>query len=85
VECAAELNRMRADLTVLQACQTEAERLKGVEQRFEAYFRDTQAWITSLEEAKQWHQQQSDHWRREAERLAGECKLERSEVEENPR
>lgn len=84
VECATELNRMRADLTILQSLHTEAERLRGVEQKFEAYFRETQAWIASLDEAKQWHQQQSEHWRREAERLAGECKLERSKVEENP-
>jgi len=83
-ECATELNRMRADLNILRSFQTEAERLSDVEQKFEAYFRDTQAWIASLDEAKQWHQQQSEHWRREAERLAGECKQERLEVEENP-
>ena len=79
-EYAAELNRVRGDLAILQSYQAEPQRLRDVEQRFEAYFRDTQAWIASLDEAKQWHQRQSEHWKR----VADESKLESSKVEENP-
>jgi len=84
LHCEAELSRIQAELAQLQQAHREVERLRGVEERFEAYFRDTQAWIASLSEAKKWHQQQSEHWRQEAERLASEPSQETPQLEDKP-
>jgi len=56
----------------VQRWQSEAERLKGVEQRFAEYFQETQNWITALEEGKNRLELQVLHWRSEAERRAAE-------------
>jgi glycosyltransferase involved in cell wall biosynthesis len=80
--CAAELGRIRAEIDPLRDAaghwQKNGERLKDVEQKFEAYFQETQAWMASQDEAKKWHEQQSEYWRREAERLANERQHEKS-------
>jgi len=77
-KCAGEPNQILAEIDPgcypTQYWQQEVERLKNMQQRFDAYFQESQAWISTLNEANKWHQQQAEHWRRESERLANEGK-----------
>lgn len=56
--------QLRAFENGISELQAEAQ---TAERRFADYFRETQAWIASLEEAKSWHESQAEHWRTEAE------------------
>jgi glycosyltransferase involved in cell wall biosynthesis len=45
-----------------------AEALDEMRLQFDAYFQESQAWISRLTEANKFHQQQAEYWKRESER-----------------
>jgi hypothetical protein len=75
-----QLSELRSELHAMQVAgevlhdeaekwRSDAGRLRGIEERFNEYFHETQAWIALQEEAKIWHQEQAAYWKSQAERL----------------